>query len=91
MGLRQPPPPSFPSPPCGFPSPVRLPSTSFCFFAPPPPCDAFPPPSLVAYPCHLPVATFFFFGGFDGSGLTSSTSLELMVQLELKEEEEGLG
>ena len=79
-------PPPLPSPPFDCPSPAPVTSTYFSFFTTTP---------FVAFPLVCPLhfnAAFFFFVGFRGLGLPSSTlSLQLVVVLRLKEQEEGLG
>ena len=82
VGLRLPPPPCSPHPAAASPPP---PFYQLLFLYPPLHCIS--PPSPVACPLRLPVATFFFFGGLGGSGSTAFTSLELVVQLKLEEEE----
>ena len=80
----------FPSSPFGCPTPAPFAAACFSFFSTTPFGAFSPPPSLVV--SHLRfIAAFFFFGGLGGSGLTFSASLELLVELELEEEEEGLG
>ena len=84
---------SCPSPPFLPLTPLRLPRPSpppfyLLFFYPP--LRRLFPPTPVACALRLPVAAFFFFAGPGGSGLTSSNLLELVVQLEPEEEEEGV-
>ena len=84
------PPPLVPFTPLRLPHPGPLRRCLLLLFLYHPLCCLLPPPPFpVVCPLRF-VAAFFFFGGLGGSRFTSSTSLELVVELELEEEEEGL-